>query len=112
MTKGVSGRGDRPAAPAVKTRGQYKEGQHMIPRTLLPDVASDPGAGIVGWIVIGLIAGALAGVVMRGGEFGIVGDILVGIVGALIGGVALSLVGVSTSGFWTTLVAAFIGACI
>ena len=84
----------------------------MIPRTVLPDFARDPGAGVVGWIVIGLIAGALAGLVMRGGEFGSVGDIIVGIVGALIGGFALSLVGVGTSGFWTTLVAAFIGACI
>src|SRR6185312_2050810 len=107
MTRGVSGRGDRPAAPAVKTRGQYKEGQHMIPRTVLPDVSSDPGAGIVGWIVIGLIAGALAGMVMRGGGYGIVGDIIVGIIGALIGGFVLSLVGVGTSGFWATLVAAF-----
>jgi uncharacterized membrane protein YeaQ/YmgE (transglycosylase-associated protein family) len=84
----------------------------MIPRTVLPDFASDPGAGIVGWIIIGLIAGALAGLVMRGGEFGIGGDIIVGIIGALIGGFALSLVGVGTSGFWATLVAAFIGACI
>ena len=36
------------------------------------------------WIVVGLIAGFLAGVVMRGGGFGIVGDIVVGILGACI----------------------------
>ncbi|HZS86874.1 MAG TPA: GlsB/YeaQ/YmgE family stress response membrane protein [Chloroflexota bacterium] len=72
----------------------------------------DSGVGIIGWIIIGLIAGALAGMVMRGGGYGIVGDIIVGIIGALIGGFILSLLGVGVSGFWTTLVAAFIGACI
>ena len=72
----------------------------------------DNGVGIIGWIIIGLIAGALAGMVMRGGGYGIVGDIIVGIIGALIGGFILSLLGVGVSGFWATLVAAFIGACI
>jgi uncharacterized membrane protein YeaQ/YmgE (transglycosylase-associated protein family) len=70
------------------------------------------GAGIIGWIIIGLIAGALAGMVMRGGGYGILGDIIVGIVGALIGGFILSLFGLGANGFWTTLITAFIGACI
>ena len=52
------------------------------------------GAGIIGWIIIGLIAGALAGMVMRGGGYGIIGDIVVGIIGALIGGFILSLFGI------------------
>src|SRR5215216_7067632 len=38
------------------------------------------------WIVLGLMAGWLAGMVMRGGGYGIVGDIVLGILGALIGG--------------------------
>ena len=42
---------------------------------------------IIAWIVVGLIAGWLAGMVMKGGGYGVVGDIIVGIVGALIGGV-------------------------
>jgi uncharacterized membrane protein YeaQ/YmgE (transglycosylase-associated protein family) len=41
---------------------------------------------IIGWIVLGLIAGWLAGQVMRGGGYGIVGDIVLGILGALVGG--------------------------
>jgi uncharacterized membrane protein YeaQ/YmgE (transglycosylase-associated protein family) len=48
--------------------------------------------GIIAWIVVGLIAGWLAGVVMRGGGFGVVGDIIVGILGALIGGFLASAV--------------------
>ncbi len=42
--------------------------------------------GILAWIIVGLIAGWLAGAVMRGGGYGLVGDIIIGIIGALIGG--------------------------
>ena len=42
--------------------------------------------GILSWLVVGLIAGWLAGMVMRGGGYGLLGDIIVGIVGALLGG--------------------------
>jgi uncharacterized membrane protein YeaQ/YmgE (transglycosylase-associated protein family) len=42
--------------------------------------------GILAWIVVGLIAGWLAGMVMRGGGYGVIGDIVIGIVGALLGG--------------------------
>jgi uncharacterized membrane protein YeaQ/YmgE (transglycosylase-associated protein family) len=41
---------------------------------------------ILSWIVVGLIAGWLAGQVMRGGGYGLIGDIIVGVVGGLIGG--------------------------
>ncbi len=42
--------------------------------------------GILAWIVVGLIAGWLAGMVMRGGGYGVLGDIIIGVVGALLGG--------------------------
>ncbi len=42
--------------------------------------------GILSWIIVGLIAGWLAGAVMRGRGYGILGNIVIGIVGALIGG--------------------------
>jgi uncharacterized membrane protein YeaQ/YmgE (transglycosylase-associated protein family) len=42
--------------------------------------------GILSWIVVGLIAGWLAGRVMRGGGYGLIGDIIVGVVGGLLGG--------------------------
>ncbi len=65
------------------------------------------------WIVVGLVAGFLASLVMRGGGYGILGDIIVGIVGALIGGFIMNLLGFSTGGnlIWS-IVVAFIGACI
>jgi uncharacterized membrane protein YeaQ/YmgE (transglycosylase-associated protein family) len=41
---------------------------------------------ILAWIIVGLIAGWLAGKVMSGGGFGLIGDIIVGVVGGLLGG--------------------------
>jgi uncharacterized membrane protein YeaQ/YmgE (transglycosylase-associated protein family) len=58
-------------------------------------------------IVIGLIAGWLAGQLVKGGGFGVIGDIVVGIVGALLGGWLFRTLGVSTGGGlgWSILVA-------
>jgi uncharacterized membrane protein YeaQ/YmgE (transglycosylase-associated protein family) len=69
-------------------------------------------AALVWWIVVGLIAGFLAGLVMRGGGFGIVGDIVVGILGAIIGGFVAGLLGLGASGFVGSIIIAFLGACI
>lgn len=48
---------------------------------------------ILGWIVIGLLAGFVAGQVMKGSGYGIVGDVIVGLVGAVIGGFLASVLG-------------------
>jgi uncharacterized membrane protein YeaQ/YmgE (transglycosylase-associated protein family) len=72
--------------------------------------------GILAWVIVGLIAGWLAGLVMRGGGYGLLGNIVVGIVGALIGGflaAALFDVPDPISGInLTTLVVAFLGAVL
>jgi uncharacterized membrane protein YeaQ/YmgE (transglycosylase-associated protein family) len=47
---------------------------------------------ILAWIVLGLVAGWLAGMIMRGGGYGLIGDIILGILGALVGGWLTSLV--------------------
>jgi uncharacterized membrane protein YeaQ/YmgE (transglycosylase-associated protein family) len=41
---------------------------------------------IIAWIVLGLIAGWLAGMIMKGSGYGIIGDIVLGIIGAIVGG--------------------------
>jgi uncharacterized membrane protein YeaQ/YmgE (transglycosylase-associated protein family) len=65
------------------------------------------------FIIVGLIAGWLAGVVMKGGGYGVVGDIVVGIVGALIGGWLFSTMGVSTGGGLVgAIIVALVGAII
>ena len=67
---------------------------------------------VLWWLVVGLVAGFLASLVMRGGGYGIVGDIIIGLVGAFIGGFLASLVGLGSSGLIGTIIIAFIGACI
>ena len=41
---------------------------------------------VLSWIIVGLVAGFLAGQVMRGGGYGVIGDIIVGVLGGLLGG--------------------------
>lgn len=69
-------------------------------------------SSIIGWIIVGLIAGWAASHVMGDGGFGILGDLAVGLIGALIGGVIIGFVWAGTTGFIGSIVIAFIGACI
>ena len=72
----------------------------------------DPG-GLIAWLVVGLIAGWLAGQFMKGGGYGLVGDIVLGIVGAFIGGFIFSLVLPGSSvGLIGSIIVAFVGAVI
>jgi len=73
--------------------------------------ALDP-LSILLWLVVGLIAGFLASRLMRGGGYGLVGDIVVGLIGALIGGFLAGLLGLGSFGLIGTIIVAFIGACI
>ena len=68
---------------------------------------------IIVWLIVGAIAGWLAGQVVRGGGFGLVGDIVVGIVGAVIAGWLLPRLGIVIgSGIIAAIIDAFIGAVI
>ena len=72
----------------------------------------NPG-GIVAWLIVGLVAGWLAGQFMRGGGFGLVGDIVMGVVGAFIGGLLFAfLLPGSSVGLIGSIVVAFIGAVV
>ncbi len=72
--------------------------------------------GLLAWLIVGLIAGWLAGMVMKGGGYGIVGDIIIGIIGALLGGflaAAVFNIPDAVNGLnVTSVVVAFIGAVI
>lgn len=72
----------------------------------------DPVALIV-WLAIGAIAGWLAGQIMKGGSFGLVGDMIVGVVGAAIAGLVLPRFGVMIGGgMVAAIINATIGACM
>lgn len=64
------------------------------------------------FIIIGIVAGWLAGKIMKGGGFGLVGDLVVGVIGALIGGFLFSLLQISAGGLIGRLVIATVGAML
>jgi len=69
--------------------------------------------GLIAWLIIGAIAGFLAGKVIRGAGFGLLADILLGIVGAVIGGHLFGLFGVSAGSGWIgSIFTAFVGAVV
>ena len=69
--------------------------------------------GLIWFLLIGLAAGWLAGQVMKGGGYGVIGDIIVGVIGALLGGFLFSRLGVSAgSGLIGSLIVATIGAIV
>jgi uncharacterized membrane protein YeaQ/YmgE (transglycosylase-associated protein family) len=67
---------------------------------------------LIGWILIGLIAGWLAGKLARGRGYGCITDIVLGIIGSFIGGWLFLKLGIFGGGFWYSLAAATVGAVI
>jgi uncharacterized membrane protein YeaQ/YmgE (transglycosylase-associated protein family) len=69
--------------------------------------------GLIYWIVVGLIAGWLAGQFMKGGGYGMVADIVLGILGGIVGGWIFGLLGFGAgSGLIGSIVVAFVGAVV
>ena len=68
--------------------------------------------GIVWFILIGMVAGWLAGQIMKGRGFGIVGDIVVGVLGAILGGLLFNALQLPWGGLFGSLVVATIGAIL
>lgn len=69
--------------------------------------------GIIAWIVTGLIAGWLAGQVMKGGGYGVIVDIILGLLGGLLGGWLFGKLGIwPERGMIGSIIVAFIGAVI
>lgn len=67
---------------------------------------------LLGFLLIGLVAGWLAALLMRGRGFGCIGNILVGVIGALIGGLLFRLLDIEFGGIIGALFTALIGAII
>jgi uncharacterized membrane protein YeaQ/YmgE (transglycosylase-associated protein family) len=69
--------------------------------------------GLLYWIIVGLIAGFLAGKVMKGGGYGVLMDIVLGMLGAIVGGWLFGLLGISAGGgIIGGILVAFIGAVV
>ncbi len=69
--------------------------------------------GIIAWIVVGMVAGWLAGLVMRGGGYGLLVDLILGIFGGIVGGWVFGMLGVwPGGGVIGSIIVAFVGAVI
>jgi uncharacterized membrane protein YeaQ/YmgE (transglycosylase-associated protein family) len=68
--------------------------------------------GIIAWIIVGLVAGWLAGLLMKGSGYGLIGDLVLGLVGAIFGGWLVGLVAPAAepSGVVGSVIVATIGA--
>ncbi len=64
------------------------------------------------FVIIGVAAGWLAGQIMKGGGFGLVGDLVIGVIGALLGGFLFRMIGIHAYGLLGSLITATIGAII
>ncbi|MDB4409427.1 GlsB/YeaQ/YmgE family stress response membrane protein [Gammaproteobacteria bacterium] len=63
-------------------------------------------------LAIGAVAGWLAGVIMKGGGYGLLGDIIIGIIGAFVGGFLFGLLGISAGGLIGQIITATVGAVV
>jgi uncharacterized membrane protein YeaQ/YmgE (transglycosylase-associated protein family) len=79
--------------------------------SMFAEMTLNPG-GIISWLAVGLIAGWLAGKVMKGAGYGLIGDIIVGVIGAVLGGFLFGLVVDTGEGLFGSIVVAFVGACL
>jgi uncharacterized membrane protein YeaQ/YmgE (transglycosylase-associated protein family) len=69
--------------------------------------------GLIVWLLIGAVAGWLAGTLMKGGGFGLIGDIIVGIVGAFIGGWLAGTLHINVGGgLISSIITATVGAVV
>ncbi len=75
---------------------------------------------ILTWVIIGLIAGTLAGILIRGYRFGFLGSVIVGLLGALLGGFLFNILRIQTPSVlnggitlrWIDVLVSFVGAVI
>ena len=68
--------------------------------------------GIFAFLIVGLLAGWIAGKIMKGEGFGMIGNLVVGIIGALVGGFVFSFVGFHAFSFIGRLITSIVGAII
>jgi uncharacterized membrane protein YeaQ/YmgE (transglycosylase-associated protein family) len=67
---------------------------------------------LIAWLIIGLIAGWVAGHITRGRGFGCIVDVILGLIGAVIGGWIFTRLGIMAWGFWGSLACATVGAVV
>lgn len=64
------------------------------------------------FLLIGLIAGGLAGQLMQGGGYGLIGNVVIGVIGSYVGGFLFRQLGISSSGTIGSIIVATVGAIV
>jgi uncharacterized membrane protein YeaQ/YmgE (transglycosylase-associated protein family) len=98
------------AAQLTLGKARSKSSLHTGPSSAIQ--RKKDNMGFLYWIIVGLIAGWLAGKVMKGEGYGVLVDIILGILGAVVGGWVFSLLGFHAGGLIATIIVAFVGAVI
>lgn len=68
--------------------------------------------GLIFWLIIGTVAGWLAGKIIKGGGFGFLGNVIVGVIGAVVGGFMFRFLGFAATGWIGSLITATVGAVV
>lgn len=68
--------------------------------------------GLIYFLLIGLVAGWLAGQIMKGRGFGLIGNLVIGVIGAVVGGWLFGILGLSAYGTIGSIVTATVGAVV
>jgi uncharacterized membrane protein YeaQ/YmgE (transglycosylase-associated protein family) len=88
-------------------------GERLATSDALLSADKEGKMGVLTWIFVGLVAGWLAGKVMKGGGYGIIMDVILGILGGVLGGWIFGLLGIwQGRGMFGSIVVAFLGAVI
>jgi uncharacterized membrane protein YeaQ/YmgE (transglycosylase-associated protein family) len=97
--------------PLIPFHREFQQGEKRM-STLLLLLAIDT-TGLLIFLVIGAVAGWLAGTLMKGGGFGLIGNLIVGIIGAFLGGMIFNWLGITlVGGLVGSLITATIGALV
>jgi uncharacterized membrane protein YeaQ/YmgE (transglycosylase-associated protein family) len=67
---------------------------------------------LIAFLACGAVAGWLAGILMKGGGFGLLGNIVIGVIGAFVGGFVFRLLGITAGGLLGSIVTATVGAAL
>jgi uncharacterized membrane protein YeaQ/YmgE (transglycosylase-associated protein family) len=96
----------------MKTPGKPDLHNIRLVLALKDDKGDTINMNILLWLISGIIAGWLTGLIMKGGGFGLIGDLIVGLLGGLIGGFLAGLVGVEATNWLGQILIAVVGGIV
>jgi uncharacterized membrane protein YeaQ/YmgE (transglycosylase-associated protein family) len=101
------------AAALTLGKARSKRNAREEPGLSRADVDEEVAMGLISWLLVGMIAGWLAGQFMKSGGYGVLMDMILGICGGIVGGWLFGMIGIWPGrGFIGSIIVAFVGAVI